>query len=70
MGFFDKIKDVADTVVDSVEKGAKNVSETSKKTADKMKIKKEINNIPSDKVKQIVIDNLEKIAKGSRDFRL
>ena len=42
MGFFDKVKDVADTLVDSVEKGAKNVSETSKKTADKMRIKKEI----------------------------
>lgn len=48
MGFFDKIKDVADTVVDSVEKGAKNVSETSKKTADKMRIKKEINKFNSD----------------------
>lgn len=42
MGFLDKVKGVADTLVDSVEKGAKNVSETSKKTADKMRIKKEI----------------------------
>ena len=48
MGFFDKVKDVADTLVDSVEKGAKNVSETSKKTADKMRIKKEINKYNSD----------------------
>ena len=42
MGFLDKVKGVADSLVDSVEKGAKNVSETSKKTADKMRIKKEI----------------------------
>jgi len=45
MGFFDKVKDVADTIVDSVEKGAKNVSDTSKKTADKMRIKKEISKV-------------------------
>ena len=44
-------------------------SEDTKKAGIEL-IKKEINNIPSDKVKQIVIDNLEKIAKGSRDFRL
>lgn len=30
---------------------------------------KEIANIPNEKVMQIVIDNLEKIKKGSRDFR-
>lgn len=33
-------------------------------------IEKEINNIPRDKVRNIVIDNLNKIKAGSRDFRL
>ncbi|MDO5560707.1 MAG: [FeFe] hydrogenase H-cluster radical SAM maturase HydG [Oscillospiraceae bacterium] len=32
-------------------------------------ISKEINNIPNEKVKKIVIENLSKIDKGSRDFR-
>ena len=30
---------------------------------------KELENIPNEKVKQIAKDNLEKIEKGSRDFR-
>jgi len=33
-------------------------------------IAKEINNVPREKVRNIVIDNLEKIRAGSRDFRL
>lgn len=33
-------------------------------------IAKEINNIPREKVRNIVIDNLEKIRAGGRDFRL
>ena len=33
-------------------------------------IEKEIHNIPREKVKNIVIDNLDKIKHGSRDFRL
>ena len=32
-------------------------------------ILKEINNIPNEKVRQIVVERLEKIEKGSRDFR-
>jgi len=32
-------------------------------------IKKELNNIPKDKVRSIVVDNLENIANGKRDFR-
>lgn len=40
MAFMEKVKDVADSVVDAVEKGAKNVSDNSKKMAEKMRIKK------------------------------
>lgn len=43
MGFMDKLKDMAGKVGDTVEKGAKNVSDNSKKMAEKMKLKKEIN---------------------------
>ncbi|MEG1448945.1 MAG: [FeFe] hydrogenase H-cluster radical SAM maturase HydG, partial [Oscillospiraceae bacterium] len=32
-------------------------------------IKKEINNVPKDKVKEIVMENLDKIRNGQRDFR-
>ena len=32
-------------------------------------ILKEIENIPKEKVRQIVIERLEKIANGERDFR-
>ena len=32
-------------------------------------IMKEINNIPNEKVREIVIKNLEEITKGKRDFR-
>lgn len=32
-------------------------------------IAKEINNIPKEKVREIVLDNLQKITQGSRDFR-
>ena len=42
MAFMEKVKDVADSVVDAVEKGAKNVSDNSKKMAEKMRIKKDI----------------------------
>lgn len=43
-------------------------SEDTKKVGEEL-IKKEIHNIPKEKVKEIVIDNLEKIEKGQRDFR-
>ena len=42
MAFMEKVKDVADSVVDAVEKGAKNDSDNSKKMAEKMRIKKDI----------------------------
>lgn len=43
MGFMDKIYGMTQKVGDTFEKGAKNVSDGSKKVADKMRIKKEIN---------------------------
>lgn len=43
-------------------------SEDTKKVGEEL-IMKEIHNIPKEKVKEIVIDNLEKIEKGQRDFR-
>lgn len=43
-------------------------SEDTQKKGDEL-IKKELENIPSEKVKQIAKDNLEKIEKGIRDFR-
>ena len=43
-------------------------SEETKEIGDKL-IKKEINNIPNEKVRSIVLERLEKIKNGSRDFR-
>ncbi|MBR3791064.1 MAG: [Clostridia bacterium] len=43
-------------------------SEDTKKVGDEL-IKKEIENIPSQKVKDIVLERLEKIKNGERDFR-
>jgi 2-iminoacetate synthase len=34
-----------------------------------MLIKKELNNIPNEKVREIAIKNIDSIRKGSRDFR-
>ncbi len=43
-------------------------SEETKVLGEKM-IKEEIKNVPSDKVREILIKNLEQIKKGNRDFR-
>ncbi len=43
-------------------------SEETKKIGEEL-IKAELNNIPKEKVKEICIENLEKIGKGIRDFR-
>ena len=43
-------------------------SEETRKIGNEL-ILREINNIPNDKVRQIVLKNLEEIRKGSRDFR-
>jgi len=43
-------------------------SEETKVLGEKM-IKDEIKNVPSDKVREILIKNLEQIKKGNRDFR-
>lgn len=43
-------------------------SEDTKKIGEKL-IEAELNNIPKEKVRQICIENLEKIANGIRDFR-
>ena len=43
-------------------------SEDTKKIGDEL-ILKEINNIPNQKVRDIVVERLEKIKKGERDFR-
>lgn len=45
MGFLDSVKDIAGKVGGSVERGAKSVSESSKKLAEKTKIKREISHI-------------------------
>ncbi len=43
-------------------------SEDTRKIGEKL-IKAELNNIPKEKVKEICVENLEKIEKGIRDFR-
>lgn len=48
MGFIDSMKDIATFVGDSVEKGAKTVSATSRKIAEKSKIKREIATLEGD----------------------
>lgn len=48
MGFMDTIKDVAEKVGDTVGKGVKSVSETSQKVAEKMKLKKQINQLEAE----------------------
>lgn len=45
MGFLDSVKDIAGKVGGSVEKGAKTVSESSKKLAEKTRLKREIAHI-------------------------
>ncbi len=48
MGFFDAIKDVAGKIGDSVEKGVQTASDSSKKMAEKMRLKKEMNQLESE----------------------
>lgn len=45
MGFMDKVKDMAGGVGDTLKKGVKNVSESSQKLSDKMKLKKKISDL-------------------------
>lgn len=47
MGFFDSVKDIAGKFGESVERGAKTVSDNSKKFAEKNKIKRELSSIES-----------------------
>ena len=47
MGFFDSVKDIAGKFGESVERGAKTVSDNSKKFAEKNKLKREISSIES-----------------------
>ena len=47
MGFLDSVKDIAGKFGESVERGAKTVSDNSKKFAEKNKIKRELSNIES-----------------------
>lgn len=48
MGFFDQMKDIAGKVGNTVEKGAKSISDNSKKIAEKSKIKSEISQLESE----------------------
>lgn len=48
MGFVDSVKDIAGKFGESVERGAKTVSSSSKKFAEKTKIKREIARVESD----------------------
>ena len=55
MGFVDSVKDLAGKFGESVERGAKTVSNSSKKFAEKTKMKREIARVQSD----INTDNIE-----------
>lgn len=48
MGFMDKVKETADKVGNKIEKGFKNVSDSSQKLSDKMKLKKQIGQLEAD----------------------
>lgn len=48
MGFFDQVKDLAGKVGNTVEKGAKSISDSSKKMAEKSKLKNEISQVESE----------------------
>ncbi len=48
MGFFEQVKDLAGKVGNTVEKGAKSVSDNSKKLAEKSRIKKEISSLENE----------------------
>ncbi len=48
MGFMDKLKGAADKVGNTLETGFKNVSDSSQKLADKMKLKKQIGQLESE----------------------
>ena len=48
MGFVDSVKDIAGKFGESVERGAKSVSNSSKKFAEKTRLKREISHIESD----------------------
>lgn len=48
MGFFDQMKDIAGKVGNTVEKGAKSISDSSKKMAEKSKLKSEISQIENE----------------------
>ncbi|MDE6035543.1 MAG: zinc ribbon domain-containing protein [Ruminococcus sp.] len=48
MGFFDQMKDLAGKVGNTVEKGAKSISDSSKKMAEKSKLKTEISQVETE----------------------
>lgn len=48
MGFLDQMKDIAGKVGNTVEKGAKSISDSSKKMAEKSKIKSELSQVESE----------------------
>ena len=58
MGFFDKLKDMAGDAGDAISKGAKNVSDSSKKMVEKTKIKNKISKLEED-IEKIKTDRLE-----------
>ena len=48
MGFFDKLKDMAGDAGDAISKGAKNVTDSSKKMVEKTKLKSKISKLEED----------------------